>query len=546
MVSFRARAGQVTKDTLSLAELNPDLALAKSFWGGDCSSTECLAYPYSRFERVFVILDAAGAGRGYLALSQVLAGQTTAVYLNTINGRRVGTAQTLMIVEGLRRVLPALRVRELVLPLAKRIDENINFHAIGEPLQGLIEGLPEAELKFYDPAERARLEGFSRLPYDAIENNSRGVIVPAARLNTLNLRVKVSAGSRYAALDLHPPAAAELIAAALDLVSSGRADVARALWALAGRPAAEVDGLSAAVTNTRGDNLDDYHHNVADLLAQMGLAEVREFTRLHPYHFELGEVLAADSLAAPNRARTFARLLSRVVQQQEPQNIPAVAAWLKRLDGATRDQLIVLTTQRLYAAKHLPSEGFAHEEPEYFLGRFVTHLLDFETLRARAGEFHRMGAAWPELVAMALDLAMRATPPTNISGTAAMQAIAQIAFADTRTPAEFTTRAAELFAGKGEGDESAIFQAFAHSVSHYLSLGPTAADHARLGRSWGQEELFATLMAWLTGPPGGLRRNVLGHFTRDAPGAPGLDPLFGPGRNQTQRLYGAGSGRGAN
>ena len=498
-VRHRREDHRMAPAVLTLAELPADVALAKGFIAGDCSSLECFGYPLSACERVFAILDAHDEYLGVVAVTRVNVAAAPpneaprpAVFVNTVSGPELDANLTLMILRGLAEWAGPGQV--LALPVAAQLAKNFNFTDVREVLEGLITHVEPTRLTFLDPDARHVIERFSFHPYDAMAQNRFAHPVPADRLvaRAANVVVEVTEGSRFggaAQAELGPD---DLPRAVIEATAAGRRDVARALWVRAGGDAAEVEGIVDDLSNVRGEPVPAFERRARETITRLGLnSELIDLLIGHSDLFERGRLVAAETDPDPE---TFGRRVTAIVRyltrHRQDLQTPEMVAWFKRLTLEQREFVLgyLLRAQ---------DDHFRGRRDEAVFKDLFAMVIDLPTFRARALALHLTDLSWRTLIYVARSLASFNAPPIEeeFEATTAMIAALHAAV----TPAEFVTTALELVAT--QPNLSSVANALGRSMDRLTALTPTPQQLNRLGSPFTPPPLLHDLRAWTAAGP---------------------------------------------
>lgn len=116
-----------------LEEVPPQVGIFRGFIGSDCSTRFSFPYPNDPHERVFLIKSIKNKKeilKGYVSAIEVLVNNKKALYVITISGSTVSSADTELILRGLEKAKNLLGLSRIILPDEKKLDALINFPPI--------------------------------------------------------------------------------------------------------------------------------------------------------------------------------------------------------------------------------------------------------------------------------------------------------------------------------------------------------------------------------------------------------------------------------
>src|SRR5207245_157433 len=127
--------------------------------GSDCSSRlQSFAYALSPKEHVFFIY-AHGKLKGYAAMTEVKTEEGNALYLHTINGKRLSASDVELILKGLQQKRAQLGATHILLPEAGNLGNNMNFEVIRQVFRGHSKEAKQLAMEYLDGEFRAMLAG---------------------------------------------------------------------------------------------------------------------------------------------------------------------------------------------------------------------------------------------------------------------------------------------------------------------------------------------------------------------------------------------------
>jgi hypothetical protein len=366
------------REGLVLFELPADLALIKGLLARDCSSKTCMGYPMSAKERVFLAVDLASkAPLGIVVGSMVNRPENPDFYLHTVNGLRLTSFHTDLILKGFFKSRQHLGFSKLLLPPPDKIDENVNFSEIANVLRNYSTGRMDEPIDFIDATLRHVIETFSTHAYDSMAENSIGRSIQPTANPTLH--ISVQDGSPYAG---EPQGIQQLDSKnfrtlLLALTVSGAAEPAQELARLIGFDYSSLAPIISALNNTQGISVREYRKQRELILDRENPAARKVLLDFQP-----GALLAPDAFTVENFDLIAPILVGRVHQIFHLENDPALLDSLERMD----------TTFKLKLVKYIVSSLEEFDSP--------STQEEFQILAQRTGLLQKVipFAEWIELI----------------------------------------------------------------------------------------------------------------------------------------------------
>lgn len=333
--------------SLLLEEVGPLVGIFRGFAGNDCSTQYSFPYPNSPMERVFFVYDASRRLKGYVAATLVKAGKKfitrtpsfkgeRALYLHTINGKRISSSDVQLILGGLAQALGHFGAKAMVLPTRKMINVFVNSSEIESALndQPLASGEAAADLRYLDNQVRRVLyehmpedPEYGRVNYDTAEVNTAGLKLDLKAQNGVSVQVQSVPPAPYVRKKISKEEAFWL---AMDFELANRGAQAHRLMeavkvdperfaqiagALENRPRRDLEyefGISSDP-----DSLDEHLKSVNRAIKDSGLKITLEELRLRqPKFFYKGWFRAPDAMSEKWADKTIGYL--KEIPEEEP------------------------------------------------------------------------------------------------------------------------------------------------------------------------------------------------------------------------------------
>ncbi len=187
-----APPAQKPSASLLLREVPPQIAVFRGCAGSDCSTKYSFGYPWDPMERVFYVWDEKGALKGYVSTTLVESGVKRALYVHTINGKRLSAANTEAVLSALHSQKSALGADEILLPVEGKVGENINFKEIQDVLRHHTKGAPEVLISYLNAKTRETLDQASTGKYDLMSKNKTAVTFHPKHAEPKNPPLKIT------------------------------------------------------------------------------------------------------------------------------------------------------------------------------------------------------------------------------------------------------------------------------------------------------------------------------------------------------------------
>ena len=308
----RVRSLSTFSGRMTIEDVPPDLAILRGFFGDDCATKYSASYPNSPLERTFYIYDENGAPLAYAAATHILFGGKPALYLHTINGPNITTAQADEVLRAFDSLKPRLGVERIVLPIPKRINENMNFSRIKSAYYAAVEGGYEDGIQYRDSEVRWILNQTTESHYDREDANTRGIeYAPKPRSSdAAKAKVQERPYAEARALKAYEPAGQiDVLMLSYGLALSGRRNAAG--WALnaEGLPSSRFNALARLLASSDGLGTEAYQGEVQAFARQLGHAPGRDPLRDYASYFSRGKLLASDALSPAHAEATVAGVM---------------------------------------------------------------------------------------------------------------------------------------------------------------------------------------------------------------------------------------------
>jgi hypothetical protein len=303
---------------LILKEVPPWLAVFRGCLGGDCSTSGSVGYPLSPKERVFFIYNSEGATKGYVGTAQVKlgAGDKTALYVHTINGKRLNERDIGPILDALSSAKKDLKVDEIGLPDSGNIQANVNYDELRTALKNFLKGTERPFGVYEDNALRKTyIDHTSSHDYDKAKNTIPVNIYRPQDLSKQGIELTKKTHElpyKQGALPL-----AKLFKVAFDpsLTAEGRSTL------LAGIMTPEqIQLFNSRLLNSEKRSVKEYEAGVEDLLESFGISkeELRPMMEGLELPFLQGRLQAPDYASEENRSKSIRLLLRAAFHDTVP------------------------------------------------------------------------------------------------------------------------------------------------------------------------------------------------------------------------------------
>lgn len=170
-------------DPVTISQQHPVVGIFRGCTGGDCSSHHSFPFLNDPSEKVFFILDQDKKVKGYVSATQVMAGGKPSLYVITVSGSRVTSADTELIFRGLEKEKANLGVDQILLPAPDRIGSLINFPAPRSVYERYTASQPTIRIQYIHPEIRNEIEnyesdnGYNDGRYDHMDQNTQAVVL---------------------------------------------------------------------------------------------------------------------------------------------------------------------------------------------------------------------------------------------------------------------------------------------------------------------------------------------------------------------------------
>jgi hypothetical protein len=296
---------------LILKEVPPWLGIFRGYVGGDCATSGSAGYALSPKERIFFIYDEQGKVKGYLAGTVVTRKPATpALYVHTINGKRVNEKEVAPILDALSAVKKELGVEEILLPPPFIIDQNVNYSELKVAMRGLLsQKIAQAELDDYE-LRRKYIDKTASHDYDRARPSLPTHLYQAKSLESTGLRLEAKdTENSYVAKPASPA-----LAASMAIPITDEALYSAILGAAGIKPEFHKRFVND-VKNSSKLSADKFLQSLHDSLANMGIArpEDREKALEHAgSYLDEGWFGASDHADVAYRPRSIQILLEKV------------------------------------------------------------------------------------------------------------------------------------------------------------------------------------------------------------------------------------------
>lgn len=170
----------VVTDTYFIREAPPTLGIWRGYLGGDCSSRDTFAFPYSPLERGYYVYNSKGVAKGYIMATVVMVDGKRTLYMHDVTGRHLSPRLAEKILHGFYQALSKLdsNLHQITIPKFEQIHENNNFVELVKVQQKYANGRPLVKQTYLDTAIRSILSATpgSSTKYDSPEVNSEAVV----------------------------------------------------------------------------------------------------------------------------------------------------------------------------------------------------------------------------------------------------------------------------------------------------------------------------------------------------------------------------------
>ena len=484
VVEHRTRLVTLPIETLIMTELDPELAQLKGYFAHDCSSRECLGYPMAPGERTFALMSEDRAPRGAAAFSRARLDGRPTLFVNTLSGLRLGEDLARMALRGFREI--ATDSAGLSMPTTERVRENFNFEPMVDFARTLTASAAYGALDFPDASSRRIIESYSLRPYDAIERHPRAHPIDLAALDDPNLEVMITEGGEFDGTDRRPFSNAEFVTAMLELIASMRPEMARDFWTRAGRAVTEAQRLIDLVTNLDGEPRAVWTLNLERRLIELGLPLDTARAWAHDTNdFRIGQLVSVDGLAPDARAGTLASMVREAEARPLTLRLPTFTAWLNRLDGSSRNDL-------LYTLLRALEERRLDPDRDSVWPGFLVHLTNARNLEIRAREFIQRGLHWATLINAAEALAGTTEHARHQDADRATVNLITRALRATTSAAQFATVFRDVIANYP--DTARVISGLGAAVDHLRTLDPSPRALEDIGRQFDGVDVLRRVM----------------------------------------------------
>lgn len=328
---------------LVLHEVPPHISIFRGCVGGDCSTTNSADVPNAPMERVFFVRNPKGELKGQVSTTIVeLPDGKKGLYVHTIAGKRISTADTLTILYGLFEGKEKLGVDEILLIHEGRVAANNNYQAVREGFRIAREGMPVREIKYLDGDIRKDLKAHS---YDSPESNKQGyVYTPVVDTDT---KIQVDKTThKLPPFEALPVTKQAVLKFAIDLSAIDEPDernIQRVLRVLPRENRVTQKDFSNAksiLENRRQLPLDEFYAEVRREFARHGVDVSDDFIEERPFWFLNGH-LTSKSVEDPEQ---FARL----PEEQKQRTVDFVIDALTDADRVESDVKTAIKNNREY------------------------------------------------------------------------------------------------------------------------------------------------------------------------------------------------------
>lgn len=184
--TFAKREMSVEKkaiNPITISQQHPIVGIFRGCTGGDCSSQYSFPYPNDPNEKVFFILDNEKKVKGYVSATQVMSNGKPSLYVITVSGNRVTSADTELILRGLEKEKATLGVEQILLPAPNMLRRLINFPAPRSVYDRYTDHQPRVSIQYNHPEIRNEIQDYESArdynegEYDHMDLNKEAVVL---------------------------------------------------------------------------------------------------------------------------------------------------------------------------------------------------------------------------------------------------------------------------------------------------------------------------------------------------------------------------------
>jgi hypothetical protein len=216
--------------------------------------------------------------------------------------------------------------------------------------------------------------------------------------------------------------------------------------------------------------------------------------------FAPGLIVARGSMAPGARDATIARLLGHLIEYRVYPEWPELDRWVRGLDPAAREALIIAVIERTYATAETSLGGrhLFEISPERNLTRLLANLTDPGDLRRRATELNQRGVHWGKIVEalVRLSCAEHRAEPIHVD-LAAREFIREHVLA-APTAGEMARRARQILgAPTVEGLDDELLR----WIEPFARLNPSDAEIETFVSHTSSAAVLRAVLRWRREPP---------------------------------------------
>lgn len=310
----------VSESRLVLKEIPPVVGIMRGFLGSDCATSHSFAFANAPSERVFAVYAADGTVKGYAAMSIVKDDASRPqIYLHTIAGKRMSAIDARMIIHAIDQAKGKLGGESVLLPNAKRLEENINSIELRSAFESAAVATESRPISFFDEDIRHEIKTLANhdAQYDDPANNSEGFALKRDFATQANLpEMTVETAIHRERIDFQrTPTRAQLVGMALDMISQKLSEkpVFKALMSLLEMPNPAIARLKSTVSNLSRLEVKAYLSAVQNEVRTLGYELNESEIQARWANFFLG-LLSSPDFASHSNEKFVKGLIKNAIQ----------------------------------------------------------------------------------------------------------------------------------------------------------------------------------------------------------------------------------------
>jgi hypothetical protein len=296
----------IARDLFTLREVFPELAIYRGIIGGDCSTTNSYAFPFSPLERVFFVFNANGEPlRMYIAATIVEVKNTKTLYVHDIAGPSLDAEIQGLALHAIFQSMEHIGVKQMTLPTVvvreanagQEPSQNMVMNALIQDLDNYVDINHPVNQRYLDIEVRNILGNLphSTLNYDSPDANETALVFTPRNKLLQRIKVKVSGIGEAPRKEVSQKKLTrkEAFLRLLDLLAGD--EKPEIFFEELGFDRAEIDRILTIVNNLKRVNLAQYYEEVRKEFEAFEIGFSENFFRKHARYFIFGHLRASDA-----------------------------------------------------------------------------------------------------------------------------------------------------------------------------------------------------------------------------------------------------------